>query len=85
MEPAVMAKPIIFGPTIHNAHEANVLKARGAARLVNTAQEMVDVLETWLSNTEERRRMGQLGQQVVEENLGATERTLGHLRSYLSQ
>lgn len=85
MEPAVMARPIIFGPTIHNAHEANVLKERGAARLVNTAQEMAGVLEAWLSNTEERRQVGQLGQQVVEENLGATERTLVHLRDYLSE
>ena len=85
MEPATMAKPTIFGPTIHNAHEANVLKERGAARLVNNAQEMAAVLETWLSNAEERQRVGQLGQQVIEENLGAAERTLVHLRNYLSQ
>ena len=26
MEPAAMAKPILFGPTIHNAYEAGILK-----------------------------------------------------------
>ena len=29
MEPAAMAKPILFGPTIHNAYEAGILRARG--------------------------------------------------------
>ena len=84
MEPAAMAKPILFGPTIHNAYEAGILKARGAAQLVNNAQEMAEVLTSLLSDAEKRTRMGQIGKQVIEENLGASEQTLSHIRSYLT-
>ncbi len=85
MEPAAMAKPILFGPTIHNAYEAYLLKTRGAAQLVNNAQEITDVLKALLSDTEGCTRMGQIGKQVIEENLGASERTLIHIRSYLRE
>ena len=84
MEPAAMAKPILFGPTIHNAYEAGILKTRGAAQLVNNAQEMVKVLTSLLSDTTKQTRMGQIGKQVIEENLGAAERTLAQIRSYLA-
>ena len=85
MEPAAMAKPILFGPTIHNAYEAGILRARGAAQLVDNAQEMVEVLTSLLSDTARRAQMGQIGKQVIEENLGASERTLCHIRSYLTK
>ena len=84
MEPAAMAKPILFGPTIHNAYEAGILRARGAAQLINNAQEMADVLTSLLSDAAERARMGQIGKQVIAENLGASERTLAQIRSYLT-
>ena len=44
MEPAAMAKPVIFGPTIQNAHEASLLVDRGGAKLVRTAQELADAI-----------------------------------------
>ena len=83
MEPAAMAKPILFGPTIHNAYEAYLLRDRGAARLTNNAQEMAEVLKELLSDVNLCTQMGQTGKKVIEENLGAAERTLVHLRSYL--
>ena len=84
MEPAAMAKPILFGPTIHNAYEAGILKARGAAQLVHNADEMVEVLTSLLSDEAKRTRMGQIGKWVIEENLGASARTLAQIRSYLT-
>ncbi len=83
MEPAAMAKPILFGPTIHNAYEAHVLLDEGAATLVKNASEMASVLEGWLNDPKERFRRGMIGKRVIEENLGAAERTLTHLRPYL--
>ena len=85
MEPAAMAKPILFGPTIHNAYEAGILKARGAAQLVNNVEEMAEVLTSLFSDAARRAQMGQIGKQVIEENLGASERTLCHIRSYLTK
>ena len=84
MEPAAMAKPILFGPTIHNAYEASVLKRRGAALLINNAQEMAETLTSLLPDAVKRDRMGQIGKQTIEENLGASERTLSHIKSYLT-
>ena len=50
MEPAAMAKPVIFGPTIQNAHEASLLVDRGGAKLVRTVQELADAITIWLDD-----------------------------------
>ncbi len=83
MEPAAMAKPVIFGPTIQNAHEASLLVDRGGAKLVRTAQELADAIITWLDDADTRTTAGNIGKQLIEENLGAVERTLVHLREYV--
>lgn len=83
MEPAAMAKPVIFGPTIQNAYEASLLVDRGGAKLVHTAQELTDVIAMWLKDDKARTTAGSIGKQLIEENLGAVERTLVHLRKYV--
>ena len=83
MEPAAMAKPVLFGPTVHNAYEAGLLQEEGAAQLVNNATEMASMLEQLFNDPKERTRRGLIGRRVIEENLGAAERTLDHLRPYL--
>ena len=83
MEPAAMAKPVIFGPTIQNAHEASLLVDRGGAKLVRTAQELADAITVWLDDADARTIAGDVGRQLIEENLGAVARTLGHLRRYI--
>ena len=83
MEPAALAKPVIFGPTIQNAHEASLLVDRGGAKLVHTAQELADAIITWLDDANARTTAGSIGKQLIEENLGAVERTLVHLRKYI--
>ena len=83
MEPAAMAKPVLFGPTIQNAYEASLLVARGGAKLVQTAQELADAIMVWLNDTDARETAGSIGKQLIEENLGAVERTLRHLREYV--
>ena len=83
MEPAAMAKPVIFGPTIQNAHEASLLVDRGAAKLVHTAQQLANTIGIWLKDDKARTTAGSIGRQLIEENLGAVERTLVHLRAYV--
>ena len=83
MEPAAMAKPVIFGPTIQNAHEASLLVDRGGAKLVRTVQELADAITIWLDDASARTTAGSSGKQLIEENLGAVERTLVHLRKYV--
>ena len=83
MEPAAMAKPVIFGPTIQNAYEASLLVDRGAAKLVHTVQQLADAAMAWLEDETARAAAGNIGKQVIEENLGAVARTLEHLRRYV--
>ena len=83
MEPAAMAKPVIFGPTIQNAYEASLLVDRGGAKLVHTAQQLADAITVWLDDADARRTAGDIGKQLIEENLGAVDRTLVHLREYV--
>ncbi len=83
MEPAAMAKPIVFGPTIQNSYEAALLMETGAAKMVQTSQELTDVLKEWLNNVEKRTEVGRIGKRLIEENLGAVEQTLVHLRKFV--
>jgi len=83
MEPAAMAKPVIFGPTIHNAYEASLLLEKGAAKIVHTPQQLATACTEWLNNEEARTTAGHIGKQLIEENLGAVARTLVYLWEYL--
>ena len=83
MEPAAMAKPVLFGPTIQNSYEASLLLERGAAKIAHTPQQMADILIEWLHDEEERTEVGNVGKQLIAENLGAVERTLAYLRKYV--
>ena len=83
MEPAALAKPVIFGPTIQNAYEASLLVDRGGAKLVRTAQALAAAITTWLEDVDARTAAGSIGQELIAENLGAVARTLVHLRAYI--
>ena len=83
MEPAALGKPVIFGPTIQNAHEAFLLVDRGGAKLVRTAQALAEAITVWLDDADARTTAGDVGKQLIEENLGAVARTLVHLKKYI--
>ena len=61
-----MVKPVPFGPTIQNAYEASLLVARGGAKLVQTAQQLVDALTVWLNDTNESETGGSIGKQLID-------------------
>ncbi len=83
MEPAVLAKPVIFGPTIDNAQEAHLLIQQGGAQMVWNDDDLFTVLVDWLSESSARKNIGQAAKQIIEANLGATQRTLNYLLPYL--
>ena len=83
MEPAAMAKPVLFGPTIQNAYEAYLLLEQGGAKLVYTSQQLADAITVWLNDTDARETAGSIGKQLIAENLGAVDRTLVYLREYV--
>ena len=79
IEPAALRLPVVFGPSMDNFHGiAEALVENGGARQVSLA-ELKDFQGALLRNQEARRTMGEKARQTVENEPGATQRTLGFL------
>jgi 3-deoxy-D-manno-octulosonic-acid transferase len=80
MEPAIMGKPVLFGPTIHNSLEAYMLMKLGAGIMVKNSVEMAEHIKL-LSDKELRERLGHIGKVMIEENAGATEKIVNWINN----
>ena len=76
LEPAAYGAPVIFGPRHGGSRDAGLLLAAGGARAVHTGGDIATVIRTWLDDPAARRRAGAAARQVVEENAGATEKSV---------
>lgn len=85
LEPAYWSKVIAFGPHMENFRDiAKLFLDAGAAIQVRNPEELAHA--TWLlENREARERLGASARQVLEQNSGATARTLDCLRNYLDR
>ena len=85
LEPAALGKPVLFGPHRFNFAEiSQLLMDQGAAQEVTSAAELASAIVNLLQQPEKRRRQGQQGRRVVEQNRGALDRLLIGVRKYLS-
>lgn len=86
LEPAVWAKPVLFGPYTDNCAEvAGLLTQGGAGIRVTDAETLARQVIRVLNNPADSTRMGQLAQQVIRQNQGALERTLEAIETLLVQ
>jgi 3-deoxy-D-manno-octulosonic-acid transferase len=77
LEPAVVGKPIVFGPYMQNFKEiAESFIANGAAVCVQSERELDDELLALLTDPVRRAGMGAAARALVEANRGAKEKTL---------
>ena len=77
LEPAALGLPVLTGPHYSNSKDvAELLILEGAARQVNDARELAAALAELLADPVERRRIGAIGQRIVESNRGAVARLL---------
>ena len=81
MEPAVFGKPVLFGPKHINSFEALELKRLGGGFEVTNQAEIAHQLDILVSNAELRATVGKIAQDLVMNNLGATEKILEKLRN----
>jgi 3-deoxy-D-manno-octulosonic-acid transferase len=83
LEPAYWSKVIAFGPHMENFRDiAKLFLDAGAAIEISNPEELAHA--TWLlENKEARERLGASARQVLEQNSGATARTIDGLRKYL--
>lgn len=86
IEPGAMGKAMVFGPNMQNfAAIADALVKRGGALVANNADELERVLGDLLQSEDRRRKLGENARQVVEENLGAVDRTVAMIAEHLRQ
>lgn len=85
MEPAGLAKPVVFGPHMFNfEEEAKLLLKNDAAKSVNNESELLDAIRSLLTNPMLAGDMGTRAQNVVVNNKGATGRNLEILKKFFN-
>ena len=83
IEPAIAGLPVVFGPRHLNSFEAGQLIERSAARSVSTEEDTYAALSLFLTDDEARAGAGAAARRYVESQLGATEKCMAALSSYL--
>jgi 3-deoxy-D-manno-octulosonic-acid transferase len=84
LEPAGFGKPPLFGEHMENFQElANTFLARGAARQVTNPEDLGVAWIELLEDPARRQKMGDAARAVVEENRGATERTIQYISKFI--
>lgn len=82
IEPAVLGKPILIGPYMHNFMEITRVFLNGQAVIqVRDAAGLKQEVSRLLSSTEERVKLGERARAVVQQNQGAMERTIAIILS----
>ena len=83
LEPAIYGLPVLFGPKMKNSSEAQYLLNHDAAILVNSRQEIEQVLIRLLENPDLAQQYGQRARQIVMQNVGSSEKIAQLLMRYL--
>ena len=84
LEPAALGIPVLTGPYHSNGRDiARLLLQQGAALQVADAHELAAALAQWLADPAERRRIGAIGQRIVESNRGSVARLLELIEPWL--
>jgi 3-deoxy-D-manno-octulosonic-acid transferase len=86
LEPASLAKPVLFGPDTSDFVEVSAkLVADGGAVRVRNAQELQSELHGLLSDAPRRNQMGENALKVFRANKGSTEKTMALIQRCLAQ
>ncbi len=83
LEPAAAGLPVAFGPHHTGSRAAGELLDHGGARSVQDADELADLLETWLRDAAARERAGKAARSYVERHRGAARRSAALLAELL--
>ncbi len=85
LEPALWAKPVLFGPyTDHCAEIADLLFQAGGAKRVTTSDELAGQFRQWLERADERQQVGRAAQGVVRDNQGALQATVDAIEAVMA-
>lgn len=84
LEPAMYGKPVVFGPYMDNFQEiSRLLKEHGGGFEVRDKNELEDRVKILLQDRDLRTISGEAALRAVEENRGATRKTLELIETHL--
>ena len=84
LEPAMYGKPVVFGSHLDNFREiSRLLKEHGGGFEVKDKKELEHRVKSLLQDRDLRRISGEAALRAVEENRGATRKTLELIESHL--
>ncbi len=85
LEASLMKKPVLFGPYMQNFKEiARLLRAAHGGLQVKDSADLYRQMKLLLENPTEAERIGDNGRYLLQENQGATERTLTVLSRHIA-
>ncbi len=83
LEPAALELPIVYGPHIFNFYAINELFLQyQAARQVQDTTELEQVLDSLLSDKDQRNSMAKKAHQLIEQNAGALDNIMALIKPY---
>lgn len=82
LEPAVYGIPVLFGPKMTNSSEAQNLLKNNAAFLVNSTEQIVDVISNLIENQEVAKDYGARAKEIVMQNVGSSMKIAQFLLRY---
>ena len=86
IEPGALGKPMVFGPNMQNFAEiARSFLARDGAVQALDAAELEKVLAELLDSEQRREQLGRNALEVIQENLGAIDRTVDMIIKHLDK
>ncbi len=83
LEAAVYGIPVLFGPKIDNSQETRELLKRGGGNLIKNRRDAFKQLRILFSNENVRKEKGDISYNYVQENLGATDKIIKEISSYI--
>lgn len=86
LEAALLKKPVLFGSHMQNFKEiARLVRAAHAGLQVKNSEDLYRQMRVLLENPDEARRIGENGHHLLEENRGATQKTLEIIDRWMLQ
>jgi 3-deoxy-D-manno-octulosonic-acid transferase len=86
IEPAALGKPVVFGPNMQNFPDVTkIFLSQDGAVQVGDADELEKTLAELLANPSRREELGRNAHRIVQDNLGAVDRTVDMILEHLNK
>ena len=86
LEASLLSKPVLFGPHMQNFKEiAGLIRKAEGGLMVADRDDLYHQMRLLIENPAERRRLGENGYNLLQQNRGATERTLAEIDRHLDR